>query len=322
MKPIPPSAPFAETRHGNELWIPAALVREEAAQKGIPPRMLRRLVALGLLASPEGRGRGRGRGRAFFYPPRVLDQIAVVADARRHGRRTAFLRHWIWWTPGGRLEDWELWRRDRIEELRANAVEWDMPAAVDGDLPEERERHIVDVATALGRSRTRGVPRSKLRGQSDRETYVRLVTSAILADDMLDPLAEAANPEALLRQLGQLLAEGVDDESGETGGESFGQLLERGASWLRPAAPGEVPGVTVAVFAQFLPRPREAAARLVTMSEQRAVDLRIAVIGWASRSGHYELSRREPLIAVQWLLTWDTLASVDERFLEVPPGLS
>jgi hypothetical protein len=320
VKPIPPSAPLAETRRGEELWIPAVLVREEAAKKGIPPRMLRRLVTSGLLAAPEGRGRGRGRGHEFFYPPRVLDQLAVIADGRRHGRRTVFLRHWIWWVPGGELEDWEPWRRDRVAELRADAVGWDLPPAVGGELPNERERHIVEVATSLGKSRTRGLPRSKLRGQSEREAYVRLFTSAILVDDVLDPLAEAPNVEALMGQLGHLLSEGVDDEPGDSVGESLGRLFERGLGRRAPSVAGEAPGVKAMMFAQYLPRPREAAATLAAMSEQRVVDLRAAVIGWTSPRGQYELSRREPRIAAQWLLMWETLVSVDQRFLQAPPA--
>ena len=54
------------------------------------------------------------------------------------GHRYVHLRHHIWWEPGGRLEAWDLWRRDRLRELAVQVPAWDLPRAVDGDLPDER----------------------------------------------------------------------------------------------------------------------------------------------------------------------------------------
>jgi hypothetical protein len=142
-------------------------IRSRCAEVTVDQVLAASLPPPGVWCGLSCRGRRRGsRGRA--------------SGARRCSGppghpRAVFLRHWIWWTPDGRRENWEPWRCDRVEELRTSAIGWALPPAVDGDLPEERERHMVEVATSLGKSRVRGTPRSKLRGQSDRETSVRLL---------------------------------------------------------------------------------------------------------------------------------------------------
>jgi hypothetical protein len=300
--------------------LPTDLVRQAAAKHGISLRMLRRLPRQGLLAAPHGAGQGRGPGRSYSYPPRVLEQLAAIGAARREGHRASFIRHWIWWAPDGRLENWDRWRRDRIAELRTESVEWDLPAALDDEFPAERERHMIDAAARLKNSRQPLLLRGKLRGQADREAYVRFLSSAMLKDDMLLPLAGAGSPEDSFRRLEEILAEPVAGRTYDDAppGESWGQLVDRGTGWSHPPVAGVAPGAAAASSLMFVPAPADAATRLAAMTEQRAAELRSAFIGWAERAGSGEACRRVPALAGMLLVMLDTVAWFFPQALELP----
>lgn len=289
----------------------AAEVRSEARRLGLSPR-LRRLTAEGLLAAPRGTGRGRGRGRRYSYPARALDQLGDIAEAARHRRRYAALRHEIWWSRGGRLEDWELWQRDRLVDLAVQISAWDMPPAVDDELPAARLQHIVDVAERLRTSRVKGLSSTRLN-EADTQTYVRVFTSVILRDDLLNPPDEPSSDDwASVRELA---AKPVDRVLDESVGGSLGALFESGSGWSHP---GVSRGAAALACAHYVPAPGLAAAILLAMSEERATVLRDAVIAWATLNGKAELLIEHPLFAVQALLTWELLASTDHRALEEP----
>jgi hypothetical protein len=309
-----PTIPARQLEAGGEV-VPAAQLRTEARRLGVSQR-LRRLGSEGLLAPPTGAGRGRGRGRrAYTYPGHALEQLAAIAAALPHGHRYVALRHRIWWSPTGRLEDWELWRRDRLDEVAGMATAWDLPAAVNGELPEERERHMVEVAEQLLRLRVPGMPRKTLRSPEEAQTYVRLFTSALFRDDLLDP---GDGPEPTWAHVRETAQQAVDENGTTSVTESLGALFERGSSWPHRPFAGVSPGVAALACAHYVPTPRLAVATLLTMTEERATVLRDAVMGGASLVGTADILRDQPVGAAMALVTWELLASAHPSALEVP----
>jgi hypothetical protein len=295
--------------------IPAAEVRSEAERLSLSPR-LRRLSAEGLLAPPRGAGRGRGRGREYSYPSRVSAQLAAIADAIPHGHRYAALRHWIWWSRGGRLENWELWRRDRLIDFAVQFRLWAMPAAVDGELPDERERHLNEVSEELRASRLPGMPKKRLHTLDDTQTYVRLFTSVLFRDDMLEPVTDP--PEATWAQVQEVAAQRVDSDKEAALGGTLGALFERGSGWSHPPVPGVHPGVAALAAAHYLPTPRLGVAILMSMTEERAALVRDAVIGWTALNGTADVIREQPTMAAVVMSACELFAYGDPRILKVP----
>jgi hypothetical protein len=308
--------PTAEEGATRAPTVSADDVRSAAARLGLSPR-LRRLTAEGLLARPYGVGRGRGRGREYCYPARALDQLAEVAEGLHHGHRYVALRHRLWWTPGGRLEDWEFWRRDRLREVAVQVAAWDMPPAVNGELPDEREQHLVEVARQVRASRLPGLPTRKREAIADTETFVRVFTSVQFRDDMLDPV-DAPPASTWAEQIRALATQPVDTDEGSPVGRSIGELFDRGIGWTGRGVPGVLPGVAALAWAHFIPTPRLAAALLTTLTADEAAHLRDATIHWARLTGTADVLRRQPLIALVVSMTCGMVAFAHPRIVEVP----
>jgi len=202
-------------------------------------------------------------------------------------------------------------------ELAIQVAAWDMPPALDGDLPDERERHIVDTAHGLRTSRLPGRPRKRLGTVGDGETYVRLFTSVLGRDDLLDPALHRAG--ASLKERLEAVAAmplNTDDEGRPVG--SLGALFARVVGWRGPALPDVDPRVAALAAAHYIPTPRLAVQVLTAMSEERAAHLRDAVISWATVRGQAEMFRSQPILAVQAMVMFETVARADPRVLEVP----
>lgn len=318
----PPRAARAADSSGAQEWIAAREVVILAARWAISERMLRRLHSQGLLAASQGPGRGRGRGRGYVYPERVARQIVAIGEARQHGHKPAFIRHWVWWDAGGRLEDWELWRRDRLSEMDVQVSAWDLTPATDDEFPDDRERHMQEVARQMATSRLPGLPRPKLRHAADWETYVRLHTSLVQRDDLVDAVSAAATGEAAFDELQSILSQPVDGEPVAGEGDTLGTLFERGLGVPEEVEPRYVRGARSAALMGFVPHPRDARARLLAMTEDRATGLRNAVIGWSTLAGRGGIIRRNGLVAAQSLVIWDVLGGFFPQALEGPPPTS
>lgn len=293
------------------LSLTVAAVRSAADGLGITTP-LRRLTAAGLIAAPWSRGRGRGQGREYAYPARVMDQLTTVAEAMRQSHRYAQLRHLVWWRRHGRLDDWSLWRRDRLAELAIHSRAWQLSPAEADDLPAEREQHLAEFAEGLRTSRMRGLPRSRLHTSADRETYARVWTSVLLTDDLLVPVTSEGAEEHWRR----VAAMPVDsDEDGPIGG-TLGALFQRGLGWPSPPALGS--GFGALACAAYIPHPAVAAAALASMTEERASLLRDAAIGLAARRGMEDVLRDQPIAAAVTFLTLERLDRVFPDRLERP----
>lgn len=236
-------------------WLASADVRARAAEAGISEPMLARLGREGLIARPRPRGQGRGCGAVQVYPPRVVDQLAAVALARRYWRSVVPLRHHVWWT-GGPLEDWPRWRRDRVRDLRRMSAAFAWYEAQD---EAARDAAIIDFARHLVSGRRRWTPRT-LRGAADRQSALTWVMEIATSGDV--PLN---------------LDYPIDDDGDLTAAE----LLERAFGLDRQR--GEVPGPAgrlVQAALGLLPDPREAPWRMAQLTEEEAVLLRDGLRAW------------------------------------------
>jgi hypothetical protein len=301
-----------------EAWVPADRVRDHAAGVGLRPRMLRRLSAEGLMAQPRQRGLGYGRGTVVEYPDRAFTQLEAVAGARPHRISPILLRHRVWWRSGGSLEEWPRWRDDRVRDLRNSAPAWDLAPAID-DVPEEREQAVIELVDSWEQGRgplPGGI--GTLRSRADRETAVSLFYSVVLRDGLLVDLAGAHDPEEARARLRAILAQPVDGEPGEPGGQTLGELFERALGKPKarklPGAPGEM---AVGLFG-FMPDPQDVPARIATLDEPRARELRDGLLAWSTRSqGTYAAQLyTDPALAGLMLLWWETTTASVPAVLE------
>lgn len=302
-------------------WVSAAVMHRRALELGLSARMLRRLSAEGLLASCRQRGLGYGRGSVWYYPPRSLAQLEAVANARPHRISPSLLRHRVWWRPGGQLETWPRWRSDRVTDLAASAPTWDLEPAWNGELPDDREHAIRELAALWG-GRHDPLPGGvrTIRARSDRETLARLFYSLVLKDDLMTDLAGAQDAQDARTRLQAMLGQRVDGEPGEERGLTFGELLERGhakpGSRSSPGVPGEL---GVAMFA-FLPDPQTAAAEMMALTEERSTVVRDGLIAWAVGVGRdlsVQLAASPPLAGLM-TLWWDRLTTFVPAVVEAP----
>jgi len=273
--------------------------------------MLRRLSAEGLLAACRERGLGYRRGTTWYYPVRALGQLEAVAGARPHRISPGLLRHRVWWRPGAQLEDWPRWQRDRVDDLRPSAPAFDLEPAF-GDLPDDRERAITELAASWG-GRHPPLPGGvkTLRDPSNRETLARLFFSLVLKDDLVADLAGTADAVAARAALQAMLREPVDGEPGEEQGPTLGELLERGFGKPPTRTLPGVPGEFFAAMLAFFPDPQAAAAEMAALSEDRAATVRDGLIAWAVRAGNDFATQlaADPQLAGLITLSWDRLST-------------
>lgn len=297
--------------------VSVAILEKMAAELGITTR-LRRLSAAGLLAPPRGVGRGRAQGRDFSYPPRAVKQVTAIGEARAHGSHPRFLRHWIWWATGAGLGNWALWRRDRVLDLVRQARAWNVPAQFGEEPFDERERLMEELATHRGRSPV-GLPSlwKRIPHRADRETLARLLSSLVLRDDVLTPLAGSPDPQTAVARLERVLAEPIDPDPDTGQGETIGQLLDRAMHVDGAQNRGHVSGTLASAMLAFLPDPRDAPRLMAAMTQERAMQARdVCIASLIAQPGRYELTRREPLVAAQGLLMWERMTALFPHVLD------
>jgi hypothetical protein len=301
---------------GYDSWIPAPQVRAEAKELGISRWALPRLSHEGLLAEPWGEGLGQALGRSTYrYPPRSLDQLRVFADARRWRRDYLSIRHWEWW-GGSELEDWSLWKQDRLDKLQRIAAAFEEYARLpQRELPREREEAAVDLADWLGRDRQLHGFRQQLRGEANRQSFSHGFLALATRDtsQLLPGVrgSESIPPESAL--LMRNLDEPIDSHY------TLGQLQAAG-SRLDQIPELEKYRTSAAVINHhaLIGDPRDAPRELAAMSEAEATLLRDI---WRSRnpSGLFLRLRTQPLFAAIALLAVRR-ASVLVPELQAPPS--
>jgi hypothetical protein len=216
---------------------------------------------------------GRNRIR-YYYPVRAVEQLMFVAQAKWIGlSRWPRIRHWVW-MRGGHLEDWSLWRQDRVREALADP---EIAALARTELSANARDAVVTRAARLIRRR------SPLGPLSARYTFMSLLFGLVCEGTQslgvphpeslgLDP-TDHHDREHFRDRVRSALTEPVDGAPGEeVRGDTLGDVLAKGfpIDWaaLHPAMRRDE---AVLSLIGFLPHPAEVVELLGDLTERDAL---------------------------------------------------